>query len=334
MREIQGKLADLTLKDSDTLCRIAHALSSPARVEIMRILSRNSMNIGEIAQALDLPMSSAALNVRILKEAGLIHVENLPGVRGTVRLCSRKLDRVTMNLVSEEDIPDASVTLAMPIGGYSLAENISGTCGMLSSTGTIGVMDSPAIFYLPDRFQAQLLWFRRGFLEYRFSVPEPSGQMQVRWLELSFEACSEAPMYRNPWQSDIAVEINGVRLGTWTSPCDCGGRRGSLTPGWWDTDFTQFGFLKTWYVDEEGTFLDCEKISDVTPRDLKVDPEKCIVVRIGVPEDSVHAGGMNLFGEQFGNYPQALRLRLGFAFREPPRLTEQAGDRPFSSGKE
>ena len=121
-------------------------------------------------------------------------------------------------------------------------------------------------------------------------------------------------MYRDPWKSDIAVEINGRRLGVWTCPCDCGGRHGALTPAWWSETSTQFGFLKTWLVNREGSFLDREKISEVTIEDLQIRDHDCISLGIGIPEDAENVGGLNLFGEKAGDYPQSLQLRVGYSF--------------------
>ncbi len=316
MADIQGKIAQLTLEDADTLSTLCHALSSPVRVDIMRLLERRSMSIGEIAEALDIPMSTAALAVQVLKKAGVITTENLPGMRGTMKLCSRRLDRISIELAPPDDVPAQSVTFSMPIGGFSSAEGIRPTCGLASATNFIGLMDVPADFYLPERFSAQLIWLQQGFLEYRFSSVDPS-LTGIDWIEISFEACSEAPMYRDPWKSDIVVEVNGKRLGVWTSPCDCGGRRGSLTPEWWSDTSTQFGFLKVWRVDADGCYLDNQRLSDVCIRDLELDPNKYISVRIGVPADAENVGGLNLFGEKFGDYPQALNLRVGYHFNTP-----------------
>ncbi len=311
MATILGKSARLTLDEPEEMAAICHALSSPVRVKIMRLLAKESKSVGEIAEEMDLPMSTAALAVQVLQKAGLILTKNQPGTRGTLKLCSRKLDQVTVNLAPPDDVPSRSITFNMPIGGYSSAENILPTCGLATANNMIGMMDAPTAFYLPDRFSAQLIWLQQGFLEYRFST-ESLEYRDIDWLEISFEACSEAPMYRDPWKSDIAVEINGKRLGIWTSPCDCGGRRGLLTPEWWSDTSTQFGFLKIWRVDRSGSYLDNQKISDLRLEDLGMEQSEYISVRIGVPADAEYVGGLNLFGEQFGDYAQNLVLRIGY----------------------
>ena len=314
MTDIQGKHAALSVQRPEEVRRIAHALASGVRLEMVRLLGTRSMNVGELAAALDIPMSTAAQGVKCLEAAGIIRCEAQPGVRGAMKLCSLRLDHVSIALGPPKRPSVSFLTMSMPVGGYSVADGIRPTCGLASEQGHIGDVDVPASFYLTDRFSAQLLWFRQGFLEYRFSVEKLAG-IVPEWMEVSFEACSEAPMYRDPWKSDIAVELNGCRLGLWTCPCDCGGRHGSLTPAWWGDLSTQYGFLKTWRVDENGSYLEGDRIGDTRLADLRLGEGDFIRLRIGVPGDAQHVGGINLFGERFGDYPQALVMRIGYHVR-------------------
>ena len=314
MDDIQGKHVDLSLARPDMLYRFTHALASPVRIRIMQALCERSMNVGELSQVLDIPMSTTALAVKTLEEAGLITTETQPGARGSMKLCSRRIDTMSIKLDSEKPSEENVISMHMQLGGYSSADGIKATCGLAGAETIMGEMDNPTVFYAPNRFDAQLIWFRQGSLEYRFAC-QNLDQMEIEWLELSFEACSEAPMYRDPWESDIAVAINGKRLGIWTCPCDCGGRQGKLTPGWWPALSTQFGFLKTWRVTEKGTYLDGVRIGNVTVEDLRIAGRSYISAVIEVPEDAGHVGGINLFGNWFGDYPQALILRLGYRMR-------------------
>ena len=311
MDNIRGKHVDLSIDDPDKLYQLTHALASPVRIRIMQALGERSMSVGELSQRLDIPMSTAALAVKILEEAGFIVTEAQPGLRGSVKLCSRRLDTIGIQLTPTDHTEENVLALHMPLGGYSSADGIKATCGLAGAETLLGEMDNPSVFYSPSRFAAQLIWFRQGSLEYRFSFQQME-QMEIEWLELSFEACSEAPMHRDPWESDIAVSINDRLLGIWTSPCDCGGRQGRLTPSWWPTLSTQFGFLKTWRVTADGCYLDGERIGDVTIRDLGIDGRNYISARIEVPQNAQNAGGINLFGEWFGDYPQAIALRVGY----------------------
>ena len=314
MNEIQGKHADLSIRRPETLTRIARALSSELRVSVLAELSRRSRSVGELAKVLDVPMSSMAVAVKTLEEAGLIRCDYQPGALGSLKICTRKLDTISIELFDSEDANEKEmVTIEMPIGGYSLAGEIEPTCGILNEQMPIGAMDMPRVFYSPRRFSAQLIWFSRGYLEYRFTtIGEWINEAEIEWVELSFEACSEAPMYRNPWPSDIYVEINGIRLGTWTCPCDCGGRQGHLTPSWWETTSTQFGFLKFWRVTRDGTYLDDQPLSSVSIGELNLGNLECVRVRIGVDPKSENVNGINLFGEKFGDHPQALIMKVGY----------------------
>ena len=314
MQEIQGKHAELSIERPEKLSLIARALSSQVRLDVLKALAHKSMSVGELSKQLNVPMSTTALAVRTLEEADLIMCDTQPGSHGSTKICSRKLDTIAISLAPEfmQGGPQP-LTLTMPIGGYSSAEGIKPTCGILSESHPLGPLDFPRIFYTPNRFEAQLLWFQQGFLEYRFSTSDPLSAENIEWLELSFEACSEAPMYRTPWPSDISVEINHKRLGIWTCPGDCGGRQGHLTPEWWGLTNTQFGFLKSWRVDRSGSYLDYSHISDITIEDLGLDDSPYISVRIGIDPNSENVNGINLFGEKFGDHPQSIKLSIGYS---------------------
>lgn len=315
MDELLGKHLELSMAQPDKIYLLAHALASPVRLRILQALSQRNMNVNELAQTLDVPMSTAALAVKTLEEAELIATETQPGARGSMKLCSRRLDTVAIRLSPEDEERSCTLTMHMPIGGYSAARGIKSTCGLAGESALIGEMDNPASFYMPDRFGAQLIWFRQGALEYRFAHVQMHA-IVVDWLEFSFEACSEAPLYRDPWKSDISVSINGLPLGIWTCPCDCGGRTGRLTPKWWPALSTQFGFLKTWRVTKEGSFLENARIGDTTIDDLEIGKHGYISVVIEVSPEAKNAGGINLFGEHFGDHPQPLMLCLGYHMKQ------------------
>ena len=290
------------------------ALASPQRLKILEMLGTSSMYVNEIADRMGIPASTAAHNIRVLEEAGLISCEQQPGQHGTGKLCHRRSDSISLSLVPREENHEALLTLSLPVGCYSFAEEIAPTCGLASAHHAIGEDDNPRTFFCGDRFSAQLLWFRHGFVTYHFAVL-PLPKIDVQWLELSFEACSEAPMYRDPWKSDISVSVNDCPLGAWVSPCDCGGRRGLLNPPWWSDMSTQYGMLKTWRVDKRGTYLEKIHLSDVTLSDLDLMRQPYIAVKIGVSPQAEHVGGLNLFGQGFGDFQQDIVLRIGYEMR-------------------
>ena len=198
----------------------------------------------------------------------------------------------------------------MPIGAYSTFE-ASPTCGLAGANGLIGYLDDPNAFYEPEHINAQLLWFRSGYVEYVFPDRVPPGATVVS-VQLTAEVSSEAPLHDLDWPSDISVWINGIALGEWTCPSDYGGSRGRLTPRWWEDHNSQFGVLKRWHVTEDGTAIDGLPLSNVSTSTLGLKARQPVRVRLGVRPDAVNVGGLNLFGRRFGHYPQDLVLRLEY----------------------
>lgn len=299
------------------------ALASEPRLRILDLLSDQVRNVGEIAEALNMPPSTATLHVSTLEEQGLVTTELQPGVRGLQKVCARTYDIIMVELPRAERPSEETVSFAMPLGAYVECQ-VTPSCGLAGAHGILGLFDDPVSFYEPERLNAQLLWFRRGYVEYHFPNRIPLAT-SLDSLSFSLELCSEAPLHSDDWQSDITVWVNGVEIGTWTSPADFGGERGLLTPQWWEEWNSQYGLLKVWQVSREGSFVDGLRCSNVTLDDLNIMERPFIAVRIGVKADAQHAGGVNIFGRQFGNYPQDLVLRLRYRQRrhgEPTRTGE------------
>lgn len=290
---------------------IAKALSSDLRVEIFKEIQKKSLTVNEIAAIFNLPSSTATVNVKKLEEAKLIKTELVPGTRGSQKVCSALYDRLVIDLEPMCANTDTNYKyIEMPIGHFVNCE-IKPSCGLVTDSDIIGYVDDPRSFFEPEKMKAQLIWFKHGFIEYRFPNKVPYN-CRLTGIELSMEICSEAPNYALDWPSDITLWINGIEVGTWMSPGDFGGERGVLTPGWWDSHMTQFGLLKKWRVNGTGSFIDGSYLSNITIPDLGIDNEPSLTVRLGIKEDAKNQGGLNLFGQKFGNYDQDLIMRLEF----------------------
>ena len=92
------KIIQLTLKEENSLLEIARAISSPNRLEIIKSLNVKSMNIKELSELLNQPISSTSLNVDILESCGLIKTEMQFSQLGRSRLCSRCCDGISVDL--------------------------------------------------------------------------------------------------------------------------------------------------------------------------------------------------------------------------------------------
>ena len=295
---------------------ILKALANETRMAILSLLSQDVMNVSELALALGIPHSTVNFNLKLLEEAGLLHVEYQPGTRGSQKLCSKRYDDIYLRLpgVAIESSAPEVVEISMPVGNYRHLE-AKASCGLASDTKIIGMLDDPRSFFEPDHVFAQIIWFSEGYVEYAFPNNLPYGS-SPNALELSMEICSEAPHYNAEWPSDITLSINGTEVGTWTSPGDFGGIRARLTPAWWQLDQSTHGLLKRWRVDAEGAFIDGERLSGIRLSDLLIAGSNHVMVRLEVKADARHKGGINLFGKRFGNYPQDLVMRLDYAFEQ------------------
>lgn len=290
---------------------VLKALASEPRLRILELLGDKLLNVSEIAERLAMPLSTANLHISALEQAGLIRAEHKPAKRGSQKLCTRAFDTLLFQLPHRTPEPEHLLEIAMPLGAY-VECRVAPTCGLASDAGIIGLIDDPASFFEPERVSAQLLWFHHGFVEYRFPYRLPAATA-LESLQLSFEVCSEAPLHHNTWPSDVTVWVNGVEIGSWTSPADFGGQRGALTPAWWESQNSQYGLLKVWRVDVQGSWIDGMRLSSVALDDLAIAAESYVSVRVGVKEEARHVGGLNLFGRRFGNYPQDLVLRLRYS---------------------
>lgn len=305
---MEKKSLDLNHTD---LVVTARALASEVRIDILKLLCKESLKVNEIAERLDIPASTAALNVKVLEEAGLIHCDLQPGIRGSMKVCYKQVEELNILLNLDESRNNNGIEIiSMPIGNF-VDYKVTPTCGIVNEKGHIDGEDEPRCFYNPLRSGAKLIWFGAGYVEYRFSNAAIQNH-RVKHAQLSVELCSEAADYDLDCKSDITVWINGIDAGTWCSPSDFGGRRGKLNPDWWPDKNTQYGNLKTWELTDKGTFIDKQTVNNNTVKDYHLEDNPYISVRIGIKEDAKHIGGVNIFGDCFGDHPQNIVLKLEY----------------------
>jgi len=58
---------------------------------------------------------------------------------------------------------------------------------------------------------------------------------------------------------------------------------------------------------------DCKGLCPRCGADLNLGGQDYLALRIGVHADAAHVGGINLFGEQFGDFAQGIIVRVGYA---------------------
>lgn len=297
----------MKIDTSEKWLPVFEALASDVRLKIIKLLSIKPMNVKEIAQELGLSSAIITMHIVKLETAKIIKSERTRSKGGVQKLCTLALDHLEIdfpNLNGKERIYNEFI---VPIGQFT-DFYATPTCGLATIDKIIGYFDDPRYFLDPERVNAKILWFTQGFIEYKIPNYLLASQKPEE-LEISLELGSEAPGYNKNWPSDINFFINGINLGQWTSPGDFGGERGKYTPSWWNNDINQFGLLKVLRINNEGTFIDGQKISTITLDDIDI-TKKLWSFRIAVLEDAKHIGGLTLYGSGFGNYDQDIVVRL------------------------
>ena len=298
----------LDLGHKEETARVARALSAPLRLDILELLMKRSCNVTEIAETFGQAVSSIANHIRVLEGAGLITTTERPGVRGSQKVSGIAFESVHFSTtVPTVDTSEHTQVYEVGIGRYFDCQ-VQGPCGLISEKSYIGTEDQPAVFYESDRVYAQLLWFQTGYVEYRFPY-KFAADTEIRRLVFSMELCSEAPGFNHHWPSDITVSVNGSECALLHSAGDYGGVAGGLNPSWWPLSRTQYGMLRQVEINVHGCFADGERCSDLSLRDIATE-NPFISLRLEVKEDAVHRGGLNLFGERFGNHPQSIKLEI------------------------
>lgn len=296
--------------DSEQLCLLCKALSSPVRIQIAKILARKGgANLNELAERLGISNSAVTAHVRALEEAGVVRVEITSGRRGIQKRCHLEESRFLLNLDFEQQKHN-SYEAELPIGSY-VGYSVKPTCGIATPEHAIGQWDDPRFFDDPERIYAGILWMSEGYLEYR--LPNYIKQEQ-RLVELTItqELGAEAPGFCEIWPSDLSFSLNGLSLGSWTAPGDFGIRRGLYTPDWWVYGMNQYGLLKPIVITRQGTFIDGSRISPVSVDDLGVHVGSELIYRISAPGGVEHAGGLTLFGRGFGDYNHGILIKMIF----------------------
>ena len=297
--------------NADRQYQVLRGLASPVRLRILKLLNRQGpKNINQIAEALGLPQSTIATNVQVLEEAELISTSLGKAAKGQQKICTARYSEIVVNLDPDDPSRDRNIVeVEMPLGLYT-SSNVSAPCGFCSTERILGVLVVPELFLDPRRVQAALIWFGRGYVEYKFPNNAKVLNQAITALEFEMEMSSEVPGTNADWPSDISLWVNERKVGTWTCPGDYGDRRGRYTPPWWKLEGSQYGILTTWRITAEGTFLGERKLSDIATTDLDLDRHHSIRLRIGIDDKEGRPGGINIFGRGFGNHNQDIKMRL------------------------
>lgn len=303
----------LHVKNLDEGLEVFKALGSELRINIIKLLQENhEMNMNELATSLGITNGALTSHIKKLEESGIIQVMTERGGHGNQKICKVAVDKIVVDVESEETEEDQNIyNTEVKVGHYS-DYNVYPTCGLATSKAIVGAVDDPRYFSHPDRINAGILWFTKGYIEYMIPNLLPSAT-KIDQITVSLEISSEAPGINNDWPSDISIFLNDVKIGTWTSPGDYGDVQGIFTPDWWFPNWNQYGLLKMIVINKKGTFVDGLKISDVTINQFNLDYKSTVRFKFEIEEDAKNIGGITIFGSEFGNYNQDIKVRIAYS---------------------
>lgn len=303
----------LHVKNLDEGLEIFKALGSELRINIIKLLQENhEMNMNELATSLGITNGALTSHIKKLEESGIIQVMTERGSHGNQKVCKVAVDKIVVDVESEENEEDQNIyNTEVKVGHYS-DYDVYPTCGLATSQAIVGEVDDPRYFSHPDRINAGILWFTKGYIEYMIPNLLPSAT-KIDQITVSLEISSEAPGINNDWPSDISILLNDVKIGTWISPGDYGDVQGIFTPDWWFPNWNQYGLLKMIVINKKGTFVDGLKISNVTINEFNLDYKSTVRFKFEIEEDAKNVGGITIFGSEFGNYNQDIKVRIAYS---------------------
>jgi len=303
----------LHIKSLDEGLGVFKALGSELRINIVKLLLDNrEMNMNELAASLGVTNGAITSHMKKLEESGIVKVLTEHSGHGNQKICRVNVDKILIEVETEETDHDQNIyNTEVPVGHYSDYE-VYPTCGISTNKALIGEVDDSRYFAHPERINAKIFWFTKGYVEYIIPNLLPSAT-KIDQLTLSMEISSEAPGVNSDWPSDITFFLNDVKIGTWTSPGDFGDVRGIFTPDWWFPNWNQYGLLKMISINKKGTYLDGLKISDVNINQFALDYRSTIRFKLQVAEDAKNVGGLTIFGSDFGNYNQDIKIRISYS---------------------
>ena len=311
-RSINTELDQQKEKDLDAIAAVGEALGSVARLKLLRHLQeKRTQTVSEMSKELNVTKSTLLHHLDVLEKAGIVRIVYKSSSHGMERLVIRNLQtinlRVYYNLQTEDGGQEKTFLQNMPVGNYAEYEGDM-LCFATEDTHFFNVDNC----YSSERFNAELIYTQEGIVTYNFSNAVAQ-KHSVTELSLSLEICSEAPFYDNNYMSDVTFWVNNVEVATYTSEGDYGDRPGKLSPAWWPRVNTQYGKLVTVAVKEDGVYINgILNHSQVTVKDLKLEEGNKLALKIGNKGTSEHVGGFNIFGKNFGDFPQDICLQLTY----------------------
>ena len=203
------------LKHISEQAELFNALGSEVRLQILNLLqAKGRMSMNELADKLGLSQGALTPHIRKLESADLVRINQDAMVHGNMKMCEPHLDKIFL-VFSQETTRQNEYASHIRVGQYSSCE-IYPTCGISTEKSIIGEVDDPRYFTHQKRFEADILWFTRGFVEYMVPCIIPrSSRITLFFLERDAVGTMDQPrrLWRCPgpfYTGLVAVQLESV----------------------------------------------------------------------------------------------------------------------------
>lgn len=314
--EVEDPDLKLTIEKEDdirAIVEVCETLGNRTRMAVLETLQRPpyQKSVPELVKELGIPKTTLLFHLNKLEAAHLVYIFYKTGEHGSVRYVSRNLKSVSITVYCNRPNKTPAVKSVMLSAGVGQFADFEGDSFSLATASKHYQLLTGRCF-IPQRFEAQLVYTKKGRITYYFNNDTAKTQTVVE-LSLSLEICSEAPYYDNRYKSDITFWINNREVATFTCDGDYGDRRGHLTPAWWSDVNTQYGKLLTLSVTDDGVTINGKRVeTKVRLKDLALQKGNKLVLTLGNKDTAEFPGGFNLFGKCFGDYPQDICLQFKY----------------------
>ena len=88
--------------ENEEINKVAKALSSATRVKILRLTAEKDIDVSRIAGLLNQTEANISAQIKILEQANLLVSRYEPGMHGVRKICSTKVDTVSILLFTKK----------------------------------------------------------------------------------------------------------------------------------------------------------------------------------------------------------------------------------------
>ena len=89
----------LELNDEKLIIKLAKALSSQTRYDIVKLLIDKEMDISSIAKKMKQTEANTSAQIKKLEDAGVLESRYEPGAHGVRKVCKTKINKIILDII-------------------------------------------------------------------------------------------------------------------------------------------------------------------------------------------------------------------------------------------